>query len=89
MTPGARDGQQRLRVRAKILLLGAVSDVILALAVILWGDRVLPVQRVPGLEWTIGQCVGAAFLLAAVVQFLLFARLRSRIERVATPAQIN
>lgn len=89
MTSSTGDGQRRLRPRAKILLLGAVSDVILALAAFGWGDRVLPAQRVPGLEWTLGQCVGAAFVVAAAVQFLIYSRLRSRIERVARPGPVN
>ena len=89
MTQGTGDVKRRLRLRARILLLGAIPDVILALAAFVWGDRVLPAQRVPGLELTLGQCVGAAFVLAAAVQFLIYSRLRSRIERVVTPKPVN
>lgn len=85
MDPMAAGEELTLRRRARILLLGAVSDVVLALAAFLWGDRLLPAQRVPGIEWTLAQSIGAAFLVAAAVQFLLYSRLKRRIERAPAP----
>lgn len=79
--------QEKLSRRARILLLGAVSDVGIGAAVFLWGDLALPAARMPGIELTLGQLIGAVFVfVAAPVQFLLYSRVKSRVERAIAPS---
>lgn len=90
MNRAAMDEPRILRRRAWILLLGAISDVGIGAAAFLWGDRVLPATRVPLLDLTAGQAIGAALIFgAAPVQFLLYSRVKSRLERAVTPPRLG
>jgi len=87
MTQPATGEQQILRRRAGILLLGAISDVGIGAAAFFWGDRVLPAARIPLLELSAGQTIGAALVfVAAPLQFLLYSRVKSRLERAVAPS---
>lgn len=89
MTPAAGRDQDVLRRRARVFLFGFVSDAALGAAAFLWGDRVLPATDVPGFGLTLGQFIGAVFLfVAAPVQFLLYSRVKSRLERAVASSRL-
>lgn len=75
--------QQTLRRQGRILLFGAVVSVVLGAAAFLWGDLVLPAERVAVLGWTLGQSIGAVHFVGGAFLFLLYSRTRSRLERAA------
>lgn len=82
--------QDRLHRRARILLLGAVSDVGIGAAALVWGDLVLPAARVPGLELTPAQLIAAMLIfVAAPFQYLLYSRVKSRLERAVPLARVS
>lgn len=82
MSRSAIGEQETLRRRAQVLLLGAVSDIVIGVAAFIWGDLVLPAVRVPGIELTLGQLIGALLVfVTAPVHFLLYSRVKSRLER--------
>jgi len=80
---GAAIGErEKLRWRARILLLGAVSDVGIGAAAFLWGDLVLPAARIAGLGLTPAHMIAAVLVfVAAPFQYLLYSRVKSRLER--------
>jgi len=81
MSPAVIDEQQTLRTRAKVLLFGTVTDVVLAVVAFLWWDRMFPGERVPLLGWTAGLVLTALLLIGAAVHFMLYSRVRRRLER--------
>lgn len=89
MNPATRGDQDVLRRRARVFLLGFVSDAALGAGAFLWGDLVLPATDVPGFGLTLGQFIGAVFLfVAAPVQFLFYSRVKSRLERAVASARL-
>ena len=87
MSPVAMDEQQTLRTRAKVLLFGTVTDVVLAAAAFLWFDKVFPGERVPLLGWTAGHALAALILIGAAGHFMLYSRVRRRLERAPAPGR--
>ncbi|KPK18626.1 MAG: hypothetical protein AMJ67_09385 [Betaproteobacteria bacterium SG8_41] len=90
MSATAIGDQQKLGRQSRILLFGAAADVAIGAAAFLWGDRVLPAVRVPGLELTPAQLIAAVLVfVAAPFQYLLYSRVRSRLERAVPLARVS
>ncbi len=90
MKPAGTGEVDVLRRRARVFLLGLVSDAALGAAAFLWGDLFLPATRIPPFGLTTSQLIGAVFLfVAAPVQFLFYSRVKSRLERAVAWSRLD